>query len=156
MTQHDPDVAPTPPDADAGPDDAPPPPPPPPIRDRAREALDRQLATLERIAEDEAADYPHRLRAVEMIAVLAGEDVRPRGPKHGPPPPRPDEQGSDGGHAAAKHAPAKHAAAKHAAGKHAVAKHAAAKHAPAKQAAAKQPAGSAEPGDAGGGGGPNA
>lgn len=145
MSQHAPDLDPSEPDdaLDDAPDDAPPP-PPPPIRDRALEALDRQLDTLERIAEDGEADYPHRLRAVEMLAALAGQDLRPRGPKHGPPP---GHQGPGGEHAAAKHAaakhaPGKHAAAKHAPGKHAAAKHAAGKHAPAKQtskhAASKQ------------------
>ncbi len=131
MTQHAPDV--DPPEFDLDDDemsDDAPPPPPPPIRHRAMEALDRQLETLERIAEDDAADYPHRLRAVEMIAALAGQELRPRGPKHGPPPP--DEHGPGHG------PPAKHAAAKHAAGKHAPAKHAASKHAGAKHAASKQ------------------
>lgn len=122
-----------------GADDAPP--PPPPIRDRARAALERQLDTLEHIAEDDAADYPHRLRAVEMIAALAGEDLRPRGPKHGPPPDGPGDPHAAAKHAAGKHAPAKHAPGKHGPAKHAAGKHGAAKHAPAKHAAAKRPGG---------------
>lgn len=150
MTQHAPDV--DPPAPDDAPDDAfddAPPPPPPPIRARALEALDRQLETLERIAEDGEADYPHRLRAVEMIAALAGQDLRPKGPKHGPPP---DDHGPGGGHAAAKHAAAKHAPAKHAAAKHAAGKHApakqASKHAASKQASGRSPEDDDGPDDA--------